>query len=205
MTTETAIPAGYWQSANGNLVPVSRVAAIDKDRSKLVEGLVEQAKKHSAALAEFKRNSMDAVDAFVERSAADYEVKIGGKKGNVSLVHFSGRYKVVRQMQESITFDERLQAAKALIDECILAWGKGGNANLRTLINDAFQVDQQGKISTGRVLGLRRHNITDATWQRAMAAIADSIQSVGSKPYIRFYERNDAGEYVAISLDVAAV
>ncbi|REM31517.1 DUF3164 family protein, partial [Mycobacterium tuberculosis] len=73
-------------------------------------------------------------------------------------------------------FDERLQAAKALIDECIQSWSKSSNVNLKVLVNDAFQVDQQGKISTGRVLGLRRHDIDDEKWQLAMKAIGDSMQ-----------------------------
>lgn len=72
-------------------------------------------------------------------------------------------------------------------------------------MNDAFQVDQAGKISTGRVLGLRRAKIEDEKWQRAMAAIGDSIQVANTKPYIRFYERDARGEYVAINLDMAAV
>jgi hypothetical protein len=148
---------------------------------------------------------MNAIEEFVVRSLDQYDVKHGGKKGNVTLVSFDGRYKVVRQMQETIVFDERLQAAKALIDECIHIWAKGSNANIKVLVNDAFQVDREGKISTGRVLGLRRLDIKDETWTRAMAAISDSMNVASTKPYVRFYERNAAGEYVAISLDVASL
>ena len=57
-----------------------------------------------------------------------------------------------------------------------------------------------------RALGLRRLAIHDAAWQQAMQAIADSMQTASTKPYIRFYERCDkTGEYLPISLDVAAV
>lgn len=39
-----------------------------------------------------------------------------------------------------------------------------------------------------------------------MQAIADSMQTASTKPYIRFYIRNEATmDYTAISLDVAAV
>jgi hypothetical protein len=197
---------GYWKDANDNLVPLSKIKPIDKDRHQVVTGLCEAAKQQSAALFGFKATAMQAIADFIERSLAEYDVAHGGKKGNVTLVSFDGRYKIVRQMQESITFDERLQAAKALIDECIQSWSKGSNANIKVLVNDAFQVDQQGKISTGRVLGLRRLEITDEKWLRAMQAIGDSMQVASTKPYIRFYERVDAtGEYQPITLDVAAV
>lgn len=206
MTTKRDIPAGYWEDANGNLTPVSKIKPIDKDRHELVVQLCEEAKKQSAALFGFKTTAMHSVNEFVSHSLAAYDVAHGGKKGNVTLVSFDGRFKIIRQMQETITFDERLQAAKALIDECIQSWSKGSNANIKVLVNNAFQVDQQGKISTSRVLGLRRLEITDEKWLRAMQAIGDSMQVASTKPYIRFYERDDTtGEYSPISLDVAAV
>jgi len=200
------LPPGYWEDANGSLVPTSKIKAIDKDRNQVVTDICEEAKKVSAALFGFKASAMHAVNDFVERSLAAYDVKSGGKKGNVTLHSFDGRFKIIRHMQESIAFDERLQAAKALIDECIQGWSKGSNVNIKVLVNDAFQVDREGKISTGRVLGLRRHDIKDEAWQRAMQAISDSMRVTSTKPYVRFYERNDAtGEYLPISLDVAAL
>ncbi len=204
--TDTTIPPGYWADANGTLTPVSKIKDVDKDRSRTVTALCEQAKTESARLFGFKATAMNALTEFVERSLAEYGVKRGRDKGNVTLVSYDGRYKVVRQMQETLVFDERLQAAKALIEECIQSWSKGSNANIKVLVNDAFQVDSAGKISTGRVLGLRRLEITDAKWQQAMKAISDSMRVASTKPYIRFYERdNHSGDYVPISLDVAAV
>lgn len=97
-------------------------------------------------------------------------------------------------------------AAKALIDECVQTWSQGASDNIRVLVNHAFQTDKEGKINTGRVLSLRRLDIKDAAWQQAMQAIADSMQTASTKPYIRFYQRHEAtGEYLPISLDVAAV
>jgi hypothetical protein len=204
--TEKIIPPGYWEDANGSLTPLSKIKEVDKDRTKTVTQLCEQARTESARLFGFKTVAMQAFSDFVDRSLADYGVKRGRAKGNVTLTSFDGRFKVIRQMQETLTFDERLQAAKALIDECIQSWSKGSNANIKVLVNDAFQVDSAGKISTGRVLGLRRLDITDEKWLQAMKAIGDSMRVASTKPYIRFYERDDAtGEYAAINLDVAAV
>lgn len=206
MTTTEEQPKGYWRDGNGSLVPVSKIKDIDKLRHQRVTELCEQAKKASQALMAFKLTAMQSFQEFVAASLEQYDVKLGGRKGNVTLVSFDGKFKVIRQMQETIVFDERLQAAKALIDECIQGWSKGSNANIKVLVNDAFQVDREGKISTGRVLGLRRHDIQDEKWQLAMRAIGDSMQVAGTKPYIRFYERDDAsGEYLPISLDVAGV
>ena len=200
------VPSGYWKDINGSLVPVSKIKEIDKLRHKCVVDLAEAAKKASADLLSFKLCAMQEVNSFIEHSLAQYDVKHGGKKGNVSLISFDGRYKLTRTMQDSIVFDERLQAAKALVDECVKAWSKGSNDNIKVLINNAFQVDKAGAVNVGRILNLRTHKIDDEKWKRAMDAIGDSMKVHSTKPYIRFYELDEqAGDYVPISLDVAAL
>lgn len=200
------IPAGYWENAKGDLVPETKVSDIDKLRDQLVRDLCTQAEARSKDLAQFKLDSMGDVTAFVETSAEQYGVKVRGTKGNFTLMTFDGKLKVVRQMQDQITFGEQLQAAKSLIDQCVTRWAEGANDNIKVLVSDAFQVDKQGLINTGRVLGLRRLDIKDEDWQTAMKAISDSIQVASTKPYIRFYKRNEnTGAYDAINLDLAAV
>jgi hypothetical protein len=119
---------------------------------------------------------------------------------------FDGRFRLRRQISENLSFDERLQAAKSLIDECIREWTQGSRTELQALINDAFQVDKEGRINTGRILGLRRLNIGDDRWHRAMEAISDSLQVTGTTAYFRLYERVGNGDrYVSVPLDMAAV
>ena len=203
---DNTIPAGYWRDGEGRLIPENMVKPIDKARDDLVRELVGKAKAASAILADFKSKAFGDIGAFVEMSGEQYGVKLGGVKGNVTLLSFDGRFKIVRQIQEHLVFDERLQAAKQLIDECIQTWTEGSRDEIKALINDAFQVNKEGKINTARVLGLKRLNISDEKWLRAMQAIADSVQVAGSKPYIRIYERiGDTDQYQPISLDVAGV
>jgi len=202
----TIAPTGYWRDPQGNLVPEANVRDIDKLRDQTVRLLFDQAQDEAARLRTFKEQAMDDVNSFVQTSMEQYGVKIGGDKGNVTLMTYDGKYKVMRQMQDYIVFGEQLKAAKALIDACVIRWSEGANANIRVLVNDAFQVDKQGNINTARVLGLRRLAIDDPEWQTAMKAISDSVQVASTRPYIRFYERDDAsGRYEALSLDMASV
>lgn len=201
----SVIPDGFRLNAAGHLIPEGQVKQIDKLRDQLVHELMDGARAANAVLSSFRAQAFADIAAFVELSAAEYRVKMGGKKGNVSLLSFDGRYKIQRALAESITFDERLQAAKELIDACLRDWSRDAQPELVTLINDAFRVDQAGNIRTGSVLALRRHDIADERWQMAMKAIGDSVQVTGSKSYVRFYERNAEGGYDAISLDIAGV
>lgn len=205
MNAVVDVPAGFRIDHKGRFVPEAQIKAIDIERSDLVEALIGGAKLLQQEMLAFKKRSFEDIAAFIQLSAEQHRVQLGGHKGNVTLLSFDGKYKIVRQSQESIRFDESLQAAKALIDECISEWAAGSNNNIQVLINDAFQVDKEGKISTGRVLSLRRLDIRDEKWLRAMDAISDSIIVTDSKNYIRFYERDEDGKYQAISLDFANI
>ena len=195
----------YREDAKGNLVPLANIREIDLLRDELVTEIASKACAVQDNRIEFKRRAMDDIAAFVQLSADRYDVKVGGKKGNISLHSFDGRYCVKLAMQDTLVFDEGLVAAKALIDECINEWTEGSRTELKTLINAAFQVDKEGNISTARVLGLRRLQIGDEKWQRAMDALSDSLQVHISKPFVRVYRRDDADEYQLINLDIAKV
>ncbi|WP_164273464.1 DUF3164 family protein [Stenotrophomonas sp. B1-1] len=203
--TSTTLPAGYRQDAKGNLIPEKNIRPIDQARDELVQELATEAKRLHALLSAFKLRAHADIEAFIQLSAEQYRVAIGGKKGNVTLLSFDGRYKIIRQIQESIRFDERLQAAKALIDDCLTEWTVDASPEIRAIINDAFRMDHQGNIRTGQVLQLRRLKIDDERWVRAMAAIGEAVQVVGSKSYVRVYERDDKGAYQSITLDMAGV
>lgn len=205
-TPINSIPAGYRENGRGDLVPEASIAAIDLVRDQLVQEIVQKAEAMRAELMDLKVRVFDDIDAFIDLSAEKYGVHMGGIKGNVTLTSFDGRYKIVRANADEITFDERLQAAKALIDECVREWSQGANPGLITLVNDAFRVDKQGGLSANRILGLRRHEINDKRWRKAMEAISDSVQIMGSKSYIRVYERVGKTEnYKQIPLDIAGV
>lgn len=196
---------GYMENAQGHLVPVDQVKEIDMARHDLVMELVGKAKSVRDDLAKFKYGTMADIGAFVELAGEKYGAKLGGNKGNVTLMSFDARFKIQRSIAEHIIFDERLQAAEALINECLRDWTVDSRTELQALINQAFRKDREGRIKTGAILNLRRLDITDERWMQAMQAIGDSIQVTGTKAYVRVYERNASGGYDPIPLDVAAI
>ena len=196
----------YMEDGQGRLVHMDQVKVIDKIRDELVRSLVAQAWKLQSSMIVFKRMAMDEINAFVDQSAREYDVQMGGKKGNITLYSYDMNYKVMIQIAEYLVFDERLQVAKQMIDECFTSWTTDSRSEIKTIINDAFTVNQEGKINTRRILALRRLDITDPLWKNAMQAISDSIQVAGSKSYMRIYERIEQTKaWQVISLDLAAL
>lgn len=202
----TYIPEGYMRDPRGNLVPEANIKPIDRMRHDMVMELAKLAERQSADLKSFKKHVFQTIQSFLDLSAEQYGVRLGGAKGNVTLMSFDGRYKVQRAVAEHIVFDERLAIAKELIDQCITKWSEGVNDHIRTLVEHAFRTNRQGHVSTGAILGLRRLNIDDPDWLKAMDAIADSVTSNQTSTYVRFYERiGDTDQYRPIPLDIAAL
>ena len=195
----------YMSDDKGRLTPVDAIKPIDKLRDETVCQAAQKVIALNKAMKAEKTALFTLIYDFLELSAAEYETKYGGKKGNVSLPSFDGRYKVQIAINDTVVFDERLQIAKNLIDECIGEWSAGSAKEIMTLVNDAFQVDKEGKVSTYRVLALRRHNFDHPKWLDAMQAIADAMQVTSSKEYIRVYERDEHGKYIQIPLDFSKV
>lgn len=199
------VPEGYMANAKGHLIPIDKVKPVDKLRDEQVRMMMRHAKALREDMQRKKAMLFAAFNDFVALSAQEYDVHLGGKKGNTTLISYDGQYKVQLSIAENIVFDERLQVAKSLIDECLTDWTRDSNDNIKAIINQAFQVDKAGKISTHRVLSLRSLAMDDAKWDKAMDAISDAIQVTDTKEYIRFYERDEQGAYHQISLDFSNV
>ena len=164
-------PDGYMRNAQGHLVPIDLVKPVDQERDRLVRELVAIAKDLNNRLVNSKTKIFGDVSAFAELSAEQYGVKRGGTKGNITLHTYDGAFKLQIATAENVTFDERLQAAKALVDECINEWAQGSRPEIMVLVQQAFQTDKEGNVNVGRILALRRLEITDERWQNAMKAI----------------------------------
>jgi hypothetical protein len=191
--------------AQGRQVPVEMVRDIDKLRDQTVRAISEKALAARDRLAALKQELRGDLLSYLDLSASRFGKAYGGRKGNITLMSYDGSLKLVLSVSEHIVFDERLQIAKGIIDGCISRWAQGSRSEILALVNSAFYVDKAGNINTARILGLRRLDISDPEWKRAMDAITESIQVSGSKEYLRVYTRGENGEYRQVALDVAAL
>jgi hypothetical protein len=198
-------PPGYLTNGLGHLVPSDLVSEIDKTRNTLVLDIVSKANDLRNLLGDFKADAFGDIQAFAELSAEKYGIKLGGIKGNISLSSFDGRYQVKLSQADVKIFDERLQAAKDLVDLCIHRWTEGSRIEIKALVEHAFQTDKEGKISLGRIYTLMNLDIQDEQWQQAMQALKDSMQVVSTTAYLRIYERDDKGKFEQLALDLAGV
>ncbi len=204
MTEQIEIPEGCMRNALGHFVPMAQVREHDKLRDGVARELASQAVAISEALAAFKKKALADIDDLIAISLERYNVKLGGKKGNVSITTYDGEFKIEKALADRLTFTDEIIAAKELIYACTRKWSQGANDHLMRLVDRAF-IGRNGQIRTNDVLGLLRLEIDDPEWKTAMVALKDALQVNGKAVYIRVYQRVGDERYEPINLSLAGV
>ncbi|WP_321402647.1 DUF3164 family protein [Maridesulfovibrio sp.] len=205
MDNEAIIDGKYMKNSKGHLVPVEQVSDYDKERDELVRRLILKAGVHQESLSDFKIESMGDVYAFMELAFEKYGAKKRELK-NFRLTTFDGTGRVEVAVNDFLDFDEQLQAAKSLVDDCLIGWTEDARPEIQAVVNQAFETDKEGSVSPSKILPLMRLDIDDKDWNKAMKAVKDSMCVQYSKKYIRFKRRTGPeGKWENIVLDIAAL
>lgn len=203
-TPRKQIPAGYFEDSQGRLVPESMVRPHELQRDTLVRDLVERIEAARGQMALLKRDLLADVAAHIQIVAEEYDVKCTGRAGNVTLVSYDGRMKIERDVAERTQIGEQVQAAEELIREIL---DEIENPAAKAIVDRAFRRNRKtGELSTARLIDLVSVEIDDERWERAVRAIRDAIQSVGSVVYFRAYRRAEPDQpWQMIPLDFSAI
>lgn len=195
----------YLRDAKANLVPIGAIKATDLLMDELVHAMEVDALQLSAAIAAFKQRSFERIGEFQALLAQDFDTTIGGMKGNVTLSSFDGCAKVQIAVADRLELGPELQVAKTLIDECLVEWSADSHETVRAIVNRVFDVDKEGKISHAGLFMLLRVHSPDERWKRAMDAVRESMRVIGSKSYVRYYNRPvPTAAWRGIPLDMAS-
>ena len=119
---------GFMTNSQGHQVPEDMVTDIDKLRDQTVRSISAKALEMKKQLVSFKQELRDELFSYLQLSAERYSKSYGGKKGNITLMSYDGSFKLMLAVNEHIVFDERLQIAKSIIDECINKWSQGSRS-----------------------------------------------------------------------------
>lgn len=194
----------YMSDPKGALLPIDIIKPQHQLEDEMVRrefgwflGLVEQ-------VARFRGHLFSELGAFDEMIAEKYGASIGGPKGNRTYSTVDDCYRISIRVRDTLDFGSELQAAKALIDECLRGWSEDAAAPLQIFVNGAFNVDKEGKINKSEIFKLLRHDIKEPEWLAAMEALKDAIRVTGSRTSPEFRMRMGVGEdLVTVSFNLA--
>ncbi len=199
---------GLWLNRRGEAVHPDYVKPEEKIKDEMVDELLSKALGIKGEMAKFKKEANDKIEAYFSLLLQNYNVdaKAKSKKGNLNLENYSATAKVEIRIAETLEFDEKLQVAKFKVDEYLSDVTKDSSAEIKMLIGKAFEVDKKGNVDAKKIFALKSYDIKDSRWQEAMQIIDESKQVSRTKPYIRFYVRENVdAKYELVPLDIAGV
>ena len=194
----------FREDARGALVPETSIKPQDILKDDLVEESAAKIIELESEMRKVKNEVLEAIRAYIDLIGDKYGVRLGGQKGNVQLVSFDGKTKILISISERISLNENVIAAKELIDQYLEDAIKGSSADIKQLVTSAFRV-KQGSLDARSILRLRQLNIEDERWRKAMDIIADSIVIQSSESYLRLYRKNASGTMEYIPLDFSVI
>ena len=184
------IPDGYQRNHRGDLVHERNISAADLDQDGTVARIHQFGRALSAQMARYREHTLGDIMELRERVIGRYNGKLGGGKGNITLTSFDGCRRVILSQAEHVEVGPEIEAAQALVDECLDEWAERSHLKLRALVTQAFRpASSDGRLSVSRLLGLRRVEIDDDRWRRAQLAIADALRPRTRSEYVRLYRR----------------
>lgn len=194
----------YMHTADGGMMPVELIKPLDILKDEVVRKIASHGLALSQQVSRFLGHTFEDIGGLESLMAQEYQARLGGAKGNITLYTVDSLFKVEVRVQERVDFGPELQIAKALVDECLIEWSSDARAELRAIVTRAFNTDQAGKINRGEIFTLLRLEIDDPRWQQAMRAIRDAMIIIGSKTYVRMWmrARHDAA-WQSITIDLA--
>ena len=196
----------YMGDGRGGWQPLETIKPQHMLEDETVRKIVSYGLPLSEQVKRFKAHTFDDIGAFEAILAQEYDARIGGKKGNKTLMSVDQLYKVEVRVSDRIDFGPELQTAKQLFDECLNEWSAEARAELRGLVTDAFNTDKQGQINRALIFMLLRRDSTDPRWKRGQDAIRDAMRTVGSKTYVRcWHQATHDAPWEPITIDLAKV
>jgi len=193
----------YWRNAEGELIPQSRIFSHEKKSDRLVEKIHNRVERLHEKIVSEKQKIADGINTYLDEISK--ENNAGEFEGNTTLYNFDKTKQIEVKISKHFVADERLNIAKAKIDQCIQKWSSGANDNIIALVNKAFKVDRKGNVDVHQLKSLRELKIKDKEWKEAMTLIEDSIKVDVTKTYFNFRARNEDGKLQSIPLNFSAL
>jgi hypothetical protein len=205
LSYEAAYPQvidGRMMTAEGDLRLLQNIHEPDLLEHDMVLSIACIWEAMSARIARFKQNNFQDVTVFADLIFENYQAKRGGKEGGVGYTTFDKKYKLIISIQKALDLGPEIMVAKAKMLEAIEQ--AGGDSDFKALVTAAYSM-VDGKVSVAKILGLRRVKISNALWNEALTIAIDAIEVISKKRQLRLYKKNDAGKYISIPLDIAAI
>lgn len=179
-----------------------RREAYEEMKMDAIVSLITMAKDINKELAEFKKHSFDTMDALYEL-LKEYSGRHAEGKGNFK-IEFEN-LKVEYNKQGKGSYDERATEAEKYIFDFIESRYSGDEGTKEFILS--LLERKKGELDPDNIQKLYKYEskFNDPNFSRACELFRESYQYSHSKDYIRFYEKDERGQWKNILLQFSAV
>lgn len=204
--SEIQIPDGYTMRANGDLVKLDNLTALEREEDALVKALMPEAQRLHRELAEFKYKVMHWVEETISRCIKEHGIKRFEKiKGNVAFTTVDGNYRVERAISDKIEANSSIEAARQLFEQYALVLEKQSGEDAKEFIHSSFRLNKDQYV-TSRLVSLLNKNLNHPLYKQAKTALQEALFVSSSKAYVRFYIRNPKDDsWTAMPLQFSSI
>jgi hypothetical protein len=176
--------------------------AYEAMKADVIVSLLTIAKDINAQLKDFKTHAFETMETLGEL-LKDYSGRYAEGKGNFK-IEFQN-FKVEYNKQGKGTYDERSSEAEKYIFDFIESRYQGDEATKEFILS--LLERKKGELDPDNIQKLYKYESTfaDENFTRACELFRESYQYNHSKDYIRFYERNERGQWKNILLQFSAI
>lgn len=185
---------GEWMNRNGRYVPPETINRATKKRDKVVGKIMKKTLALRMQMLLHKGWVQKEIEKYMKYLEKHAGVNDVDTKGNLTLSDYANLNAVEISVNDVITFDERLNLAKGIIDKCLRKWTGKSNRHIKAIVDEAFNVDKKGSVNKMMILRLLNIEIKDAEWMKAMNMIRESIDVTGTRKYLSFRKRTNCEE-----------
>lgn len=180
-----------YTDAMGREVPASYVPKFAKAKDAAARKILAAWKKEEARLKALWKETVAAVEKIhaEARKEEKLEPAAVADKGYFSFRTFDGKVVVRLDRAREVSYNEKIDLAKELIDEAVEEIAGDTAGDLRTIVESAFKPRGKNRTLDRQRLGdICKMNVRNAKWQKAVELIKAAAEESGRMDYVRVLE-----------------
>jgi len=190
----------FLTNGQGKKIPIAAILPVDVEREMMIQQLFEIALSLQEVIAAKKQEMYKLINGFLGNGVGR-EVDAQAIE-NITFTSYDGSKQVHLRRTERIDYNEHLNQAFKLLNECLVEWTGGGNHELQALVQQVISAGKKGKIDHAMLLRLQRVNSKHPKFLEAQKLIKLSIVTNMAKQYLSFRQRQgEESKWQTISLN----
>lgn len=184
---------------------ISSIKPLDREKDRTVEQIFKRLKQLEEHIAREQLTILQEIEDYKSLVAEEYGQAFSTTSQNITLTNFSNDRQVEIKANKQISHDEKLQLAEEAMREAINddianlsdseldGKKKQSLDNLLGIVDWAFELNPENKVSRSRILQLKQITYDHPKWRKGLELIEASEQVKGTRQYLYARERPEPG------------